>query len=213
MVSKNSPILHFDWIHTTSPDALCLMTVPSSQKSHIERLPIVGVMGSGKSLHLDRSSALGRWLAERNVHLLCGGGGGVMLAVSKAFAECTHRKGRVIGIIPGKWDAGIYSNASGYPNDWIEIPIFTHLPFSGTSGIQLESRNHINVLTSDTIVILPGSAGTASEAQLAVRYGKPAIAWLDERADIAGLPAEIQVASEFERVKMFVDDCIGESHG
>ena len=136
-----------------------------------------------------------------------------MKAVSQAFAACNRRKGAVIGIIPGKWEAGIYSNMPGYPNDWIEIPVFTHLPYSGTSGTVAESRNHINVLTSDVIVILPGSAGTASEARLAVRYRKPAIAWLDDRSDIDGLPAEIPVAREFKQVKAFIEDRIGGSHG
>ena len=179
----------------------------------VERLPVVGVMGSGTTPHKDRSEPLGRWLAEFNVHLLCGGGAGVMTAVSRAFAEHAPRKGKIIGILPGKWENGVYSTASGYPNPWIEMPILTHLPYSGTRGTQAESRNHINVLTSDAVVILPGSAGTASEARLAVQYGRPAIAWLNSRSDIEGLPAQIPVAREFDEVRQFVMRSIEKSHG
>ena len=34
------------------------------------------------------------------------------------------------------------------------------------------SRNHINALTADLVVILPGGSGTFSELQLAWEYGK-----------------------------------------
>ena len=39
-----------------------------------------------------------------------------------------------------------------------------------------QSRNHINILTSDLVILLPGGEGTASEAELAVRYNKSVIA-------------------------------------
>jgi hypothetical protein len=57
----------------------------------------------------------------------------------------------------------------GYPNPWVEIPVYTHLPVSGMGGLDASSRNHINILTSDVIVALPGSAGTWSEVMLAIR--------------------------------------------
>ncbi|MCH7856306.1 MAG: DNA-binding protein, partial [Gemmatimonadetes bacterium] len=44
-------------------------------------------MGSGSRPYLERASALGRWLAESGVHLLTGGGGGVMAAVSQSFYD------------------------------------------------------------------------------------------------------------------------------
>ncbi|MEW5802568.1 MAG: molybdenum cofactor carrier protein [bacterium] len=61
----------------------------------------------------------------------------------------------------------------GYPNEWVEIPIITHLPLSGTQGKRALSRNHINVLTSRIIVALPGGPGTISEIELALEYRKP----------------------------------------
>ena len=65
----------------------------------VTRLPIVGVMGSGTRPSSERASALGRWLAECGVHLLTGGGGGVMAAVSKSFYETPNRQGLVIGVL------------------------------------------------------------------------------------------------------------------
>ena len=35
------------------------------------------------------------------------------------------------------------------------------------------SRNHINVLTSDLIIALPGGEGTRSEIELSLEYQKP----------------------------------------
>ena len=39
----------------------------------VERLPVVGVLGSGSVEHSERARALGRWLAGQGVHLLTGG--------------------------------------------------------------------------------------------------------------------------------------------
>ncbi|MFC1515283.1 molybdenum cofactor carrier protein [Thermodesulfobacteriota bacterium] len=168
------------------------------------RLPIVGVMGSGSKAHRDRAGALGKWLAEEGVHLLTGGGGGVMETVSRAFYEVSHRKGLVIGILPGNVADRKYRPAPGYPNPWVEIPIPTHLPLSGTQGTDPMSRNHINILSSDVIVALPGSHGTASEVALAMAYGRPVIAYLDRRAQIDGLPDSARVEPDFKEIKTFV---------
>src|SRR5262249_16811637 len=122
------------------------------------RIHIVGVMGSGKKAHFEKASRLGRWLAVEGVHLLTGGGRGVMEAVSRAFYETPDRRGLVIGIIPASETA--VEPKDGYPNHWVEIPIFTHLPLSGGRGTEPLSRNHINVLSSDVLIALPGDAGT-----------------------------------------------------
>lgn len=167
------------------------------------RLPIVGVMGSGSSSHVEKASRLGCWLAGRGVHLLTGGGGGVMAAVSRAFHEVPGRRGLVLGILPG--EEGSVRPKPGYPNPWVEIPIFTHLPHSGTRGTDPLSRNHINILTSRVIVALPGSTGTASEARLAIEYGRPIVAYLDSPADIPGLDPRVQVRGDFEGVCDFVE--------
>ena len=139
----------------------------------------VGVIGSGTENHLQLSKPLGQWLAEQDCDLINGGGGGVMEAVSQAFAEVSGRKGNIVGIIPasGPCDSpetrSAYAPLQGYPNAWIDIPIYTHLPLSGTSGKDIASRNHIIVLSADVIVAFPGGSGTRSEIQLALEYGKP----------------------------------------
>ncbi len=169
-------------------------------------LPIVGVFGSGSNPHLEQSNELGVWLASLNVHLLTGGGGGVMLAVSRAFAGARNRTGLVIGIIPGQVDesGNEYGLRDGYPNPWVDIPIFTHLPDSGAKGVLYSSRNHINVLSSDVMVVLPGQLGTAAETELAVRYNKPIIAWLEDRSQILGLHPKVRSVKRFSQVKKFV---------
>jgi len=169
-----------------------------------KRLPIVGVMGSGTVPHPERAGPVGQWLARQGVHLLTGGGSGVMAQVSRAFFETSPRQGLVIGIIPGSITADGYTTRSGYPNPWVEIPIFTHLPLSGLQGTQPLSRNHINVLSADVIIALPGSAGTASEVSLALAYNKPLVAYLNGPEEIEGIPAEARIEPDFSRVQAFV---------
>ena len=175
----------------------------------MNRLPIVGVLGSGSEPHEEKAEPLGEWLAYEGVHLVTGGGGGVMEAVSRAFHRVSPRKGLVIGILPGTATDSGYSPKPGYPNPWVEIPIRTHLPKRGIEGTDPLSRNHLNVLTADVLVALPGAHGTASEAELALRYDKPLIAHLDNREQIPELPTEVEVTSDLEAVKAFVRNRLG----
>ena len=167
-------------------------------------LPIVGVLGSGVEPHLERAEPLGTWLAEQNIHLLTGGGRGVMESVSRAFYQVPHRQGLVIGIIPGTDPPTGYAPKSGYPNPWIELPIFTHLPLSGPQGTDPMSRNHINILTANVLIALPGASGTASEITLALHYARSLIAYLHHPGEIEGLPPQTLVEPDFEKVKAFV---------
>jgi uncharacterized protein (TIGR00725 family) len=146
-----------------------------TMESKVDRRHVVGVIGSGKTDVPSLTEPLGRRLALEGFHLLTGGGAGVMAGVSRAFAEHPHPRGVVIGIVPGSIAKGIpiYEPKTGYPNDWVELVIYTHLPLSGVQGQDLLSRNHINVLSSDVVIVLPGGAGTASEVKLAERYRKP----------------------------------------
>ncbi len=168
----------------------------------MSRLPIVGVMGSGSRPYVERASPLGRWLAECGVHLLTGGGGGVMATVSKSFYDTPNRRGLVIGILP--CDESLKKPPDGYPNQWIEIPVLTHLPASGERGTDPVSRNHINILSSDVIVALPGDGGTASEVELAVRYERPLIAFVESDQEIPGLPSSVSISSSLQGVRKFV---------
>ena len=172
--------------------------------------PVVGVMGASGEPHAERSRRVGTWIARAGYHLLTGGGPGVMAAVTEAFVSVPDRLGLAIGILPAGGRRGIEGPVGrpppGYPNRWVELAIATHLDSLGERGGDERSRNHVNVLSSDVLIFLPGSAGTASEGMLAVRYGRPAIAYLDARADLPGLPDAIPVEAEFARVEAFVRD-------
>src|SRR5690606_37860323 len=62
-----------------------------------------------------------------------------------------------------------------YPNPFIEIPILTPLDKKAQGDSNPFSRNHVNVMTSSALVILPGEHGTQNEASLAIQYHKPAV--------------------------------------
>jgi uncharacterized protein (TIGR00725 family) len=136
----------------------------------------VGVMGSGTSEHDEYARPVGEALADMGVNLLTGGGGGVMTSVSRAFTRTPTRRGISIGIIPCVSESDRTAKA-GYPNEFVELAIYTHLPYSGQQGTHDLSRNHINVLSCAAIVALPGGEGTAAEVSLALRYGKPVIVY------------------------------------
>ena len=147
----------------------------------VERRPVIGVMGSARDPHEEIARPLGRWIAEAGYHLLTGGGGGVMAAVTRAFVEVVPRVGIALGILPGEvreeGGARIYRTPNGYPNRWVEVAVRTHLPLTGASGLDQRSRNHLNVLTSDVVIALPGFAGTATEVELALDYGRPLVVY------------------------------------
>jgi uncharacterized protein (TIGR00725 family) len=166
------------------------------------RLPVVGVLGSGDNEHAAKAEAIGRWLASLKVHLLTGAGKGVMEAASRAFQAVPGRAGLVVGIAPCGDDPAL--PRPGYPNPFVELAILTHLPLSGASGTEPLSRNHINVLSSNLLVALPGGHGTASEVALALHYRRPIAAFLDQRGDIPDLPDAVPVFGTLAEVQDFV---------
>jgi predicted Rossmann-fold nucleotide-binding protein len=127
-----------------------------------------------------------------------------MEAVSRAFADVRPRAGIVVGVLPADLPDGVAVPRQGYPNPSVEIAIFTHLPLSGITGTDARSRNHINVLSSDVVVVLPGSEGTESEMTLAVRYGKPVVAFFGQHAVDWQPPAGVPVARTMAEVEAFV---------
>src|SRR5438094_943705 len=157
------------------------------------RRRVVTVIGSGRSAD-PCCAEVGRLIATLGFDLLTGAGRGVMEAVSRAFYETSPREGVVIGIVPAQVQGierleqrasgdVVYEPPPGYPNPWVELAIYTHLPDSGPEGTLRSSRNHINVLSADAIVALPGEAGTESEIWLAVQYGVPIVAYGDHADD------------------------------
>jgi predicted Rossmann-fold nucleotide-binding protein len=175
------------------------------------RRTIVGVMGSGKTSD-PLAEGLGRMIASMGCDLLTGAGRGVMEAVSRGFFRSTPRDGLVIGIVPAsvepidrlqrRLDGNVsYEPPPGYPNEWVELAIYTHLPDSADRGTLVTSRNHINVLTSDVIVALPGAEGTRAEMWLASQYGVPLIA-LGHHASV---PDGVARAVTLDEVREFIE--------
>jgi uncharacterized protein (TIGR00725 family) len=169
---------------------------------------IIGVMGSGTEAHAARAAPLGRWIAAQGFHLLCGGGKGVMASVAQAFAETEPRAGLVIGVLPAQANDALCRPPEGYPNPSVEIAIRTHLALTGARGTEAGSRNHINVLSADVVVALPGGAGTSSEVALAIAYRRPVVAHIADRTDIPGLAGTVPVAPDLDGVARFVRDAL-----
>lgn len=166
---------------------------------------IVGVMGSRAELWTELAAPLGHWLARRGHHLLTGAGQGVMLEVSKAYHEIPDRKGMTIGIVPTDPDEEVgFKSKPGYPNRYIDIPIVAPLPvFRGDDPLQV-NRNHINILTSDIVVALPGGIGTRNEVDLALRFRRPVILFGPSSA-FAEFPRDVPRATELAAVREFVE--------
>jgi len=175
-----------------------------------KQIPVIGVMGSGSKAYSKKSVPLGRWIARAGFHLLTGAGKGVMETVSKAFYETRDRRGLSIGIIPGAIENGNYSALPGYPNPWIEIAVFTHLPLSGSEGTSLFSRNHINILSSSLIITLPGSAGTKSEILLALKYNKTVLGFFSNSKAIFNDDLAIECIDSFDKLTDRVSEILGE---
>jgi len=158
----------------------------------VRRLPVVGVMGSGVEPHEELAATAGRAIAEAGCHLLTGGGGGVMEAVARAFCAVPGRRGLSLGVVRAA-DASALELRDGRrvwrglgPNPWVEIPIRTHLPLSGVQGKDPLSRNSINVLSSDLVVVLPGGPGTRTELELALEFGRPVVLFLGRDGTVDG---------------------------
>ena len=147
---------------------------------------------------------------NQGFHLLTGGGGGVMAAVGRAFAEVADRDGLLVGVLPSQAGDPECSPPAGYPNPWVELVIRTHLPARGPHGASDYSRNHINVLTSDVVIGLPGGAGTASELALAVRYCRPCVAFLGDSAQMPNLPPEVPHVTALNELAAFVQAALRE---
>ena len=175
----------------------------------VRRRPVIGVMGSGVARHDTLAGSVGTWIARQGFHLLTGGGEGVMAAVSEAFATVPDRRGLVIGVLPNTEDDPRSRLPTSSPNRWVELAIRTHLPLRGARGTAPLSRNHINVLTADVVIALPGGLGTSSEVWLAVRYARPCVAFVTDCSQIPGLPEEVPCVSRLAEVAAFVLGHVG----
>jgi uncharacterized protein (TIGR00725 family) len=150
-----------------------------------------------------------RAIAQLDAVLLTGGGPGVMASVSR-FYKRFKPDGLVIGILPCV-TAGASEPRFGYPNQWVDIAIQTHLPLSGTQGTSPMSRNHINILSSTAIVALPGGAGTVSEVSLACQYRRPIVVFHGDRPRLSGIPEQVHQTDDIEVVADFLREILGNS--
>jgi uncharacterized protein (TIGR00725 family) len=113
----------------------------------------VAVVGASRASEQDLAdaAAVGRGLADAGAVIVCGGGGGVMAAVSRAASEAG---GTVIGMLPGldRREA----------NPWLTHAIPTGLG---------ELRNGLIVRSAEAVVAVGGAYGTLSEIALALASG------------------------------------------
>lgn len=121
------------------------------------RRPVIGVMGGGAvdAATKERAEALGAAIAEAGWTLLNGGRPEGVMAASARGAR--RAGGLVVGIHPGR---------PGDETADVDVAVFTGMG---------DGRNAINILSSDVVVVLPGGAGTLSEAALASKAGRPLV--------------------------------------
>ncbi len=105
----------------------------------------------------ENSVEIGRLLAREGYLVFCGGGQGVMEAISKGVSEAG---GTVIGILKGKeLEEG---------NDYLTIPIATGMDIA---------RNAVLAYNCDAAVAISGKYGTMSEIAYAFQLNKPVVGY------------------------------------
>lgn len=169
--------------------------------------PLIGVIGSGGRSDAELAGPLGVRLAQEGLSLITGGGGGVMAEVARAFATVVGRRGLSLGVLPAAAECGSpegrarYAAPPGYPNPHCDLVLRTHLPQRGPEGKEAGSRNHIIVLSATAVIALPGDAGTQSEIELTLEYGRPLILFAPDGrwARYAGMAASASTVDEVMR--------------
>lgn len=172
-------------------------------------MAVIGVMGSGTDEWAAFAEPLGAWIAANGHDLLTGGGNGVMLAAARAFAGTPGRRGRCIGVLPSRPDPGRgFVPPPGYPNPFIDLTVLTPFQRKGPDAPpDALSRNHVNILTSQIIVALPGRHGTLDEVRLALAFGKPVIGFGPD-LEFRDMPAELRTTGDFAAVAAFITDAL-----
>lgn len=168
----------------------------------LDKRSIIGVIGSHLDRHDEYAGPLGELIAAEGYHLLTGGGDGVMTAVAEAFTGVGKRGGHAIGVVPVE-DGEDLKTLQNYTNPYIEIPILTQLHEKAMRANMPLSRNMVNILSSDVLVILPGLHGSQTESSMALLYEKPAILFGPEE-EFKTFPEEIRIADTIALVQSFL---------
>jgi uncharacterized protein (TIGR00725 family) len=130
-----------------------------------------GGVGEGSEIWI-LAEEVGRGLAEAGVTVVCGGGGGVMEATSRAAAEAG---GTVVGIVPGE--------SVEDANEYCSVVVAT--------GIG-HARNLAVVSSGEAVIAIGGEWGTLSEIGFARVIGHEVVtlrSWeLNGREAMAGGP-------------------------
>lgn len=124
------------------------------------RRPVIGVMGAGDGASerdVRLAERLGELVAREGWALLTGGrDAGVMAAASRGAKRVAGSL--VIGVLPSE---------AGPAAPELDVAIYTGLG---------QARNAVNVLSSQVVVAYgEGGPGTASEAALALKLGRPLV--------------------------------------
>jgi uncharacterized protein (TIGR00730 family) len=90
---------------------------------------------------------LGRWLAERDAHLVCGGYQGAMAAASRGVSEAG---GTAVGVTIGEWEEVVPVN-EWLTHELVARDLFARLPV---------------ITDADAWVAFPGGVGTLQEVAL-----------------------------------------------
>lgn len=122
-----------------------------------ERKPVIAVVGAGKcSKKLrDQAQVVGKYIAENDGIVVCGGMGGIMEGVARGAKEAG---GVTIGILP--------TDNRDDANEWIDYVIPTGFG---------EARNIMVVRTADAVIAFPGKYGTLTEMAFALQARRPVI--------------------------------------
>jgi uncharacterized protein (TIGR00725 family) len=175
------------------------MTVqPEAAVAMLRKLPIIAVFGQGTPIGAERAyfaREIGAMVARLGAHLLTGGGYGVMEAAAEGFVAVEDRAGLSIGIVPRGADGAFDepnrdTQGRRYPNPFVEIAIMTPLPSREPDWLSVPVRNHINVLSADAMLALPGGAGTRNELDMAAVYRSEQMRPPSERRTILIGPRE-----------------------
>lgn len=161
-------------------------------------------MGSHERSWDDLAAPVGQMIARKGFHLLTGAGGGVMTAVAGAFAAEKDRKGLSIGIIPTTDRGGVFHRSEEHSNPFIEIPIVTPLDVRAQGSAMPYSRNHVNIMTSDVVIVLPGDVGTRHEVALSIQFAKPHLLF-GPREAFALFPEDSERTQSILDVERFID--------